>query len=189
MGIGDDLREAFAGVAEAVGGVRKVMHAAGAVADRVDGAVDHMTHEATVARILGAALDAGGREVTTAAVRSSRPGAQARRKCLGIACNRHGSQPWSVWRKTLVCGSEGCGRIYQAANANGRHFAPAVCACGTRLLPPTVPDGKLSSGEPLCSSCFDEIVSGAGRAVRGGSGRTAASDTGGTGPDQRGRER
>jgi len=173
MGLGDDLREIFVGVAEAIRGGRRAVHGARAAAGRLDGVVDPMTNGATVAGVaragLGAAFNAVEQEARAAT--ASSPQAQPEgqlRKCLGIACDRHGNQPWAVWRKTLVCGAEGCGRIYQTANASGRHFAPAVCACGAQLLPRAVSGGKLASGEPLCSPCFDEIASASGRAIRRG---------------------
>ena len=166
-GILDDF---FEGVAEVFRGGRKATRAAGAAADRVDVVLDHVLDEKTVTRVVqagvGAAVEAAGEEIKAAA--SKPPGSSPRRarECLGIACSKHGNQPWSEWRKTLVCGAEGCGRIYQTQNAHGARFAPAICACGARLLPPAAPDGKPSSAEPICSTCFDEIGAGSGRATR-----------------------
>ena len=183
MGLVDDLRAGLAGVAQLVDGGRKVANAAGAVGDRVDVVLEHVTNDATVARVaqaaLGAGIEAAGHEIRTAASKPSqtlprpadwireRQPRKRQRECLGIACALHGNQAWAAWRKTIVCGgAEGCGRVYQTANANGLRFARAMCACGVRLLPPAVPDGKPSSAEPICSTCFDEIAAGSGRATR-----------------------
>ena len=183
MGLVDDLRAGLAGVGQLVDGGRKVASAAGAVADRVDVVLEHVTNDETVARVaqaaLGAGIEAAGHEIRTAAskppqtqprpadrIRQREPRKRAR-ECLGIACSLHGNQEWAAWRKTIVCGGvEGCGRVYQTANANGPRFARALCACGVRLLPPAVPDGEPSTAEPICSTCFDEIAAGSGRAAR-----------------------
>jgi hypothetical protein len=182
MGLVDDLRAGLEGVGQLVEGGRKVANAAGAVADRVDVVLEHVTNDETVARVaqaaLGAGIEAAGHEIRT--VVSKRPVVRIRereprkraRECLGIACSLHGNQAWAAWRKTIVCGGpKGCGRVYQTANAHGPHFARAACACGLRLLPLAVPDGNPSSAEPICSICFDETVAGSGRATRTPGGR------------------
>ena len=65
-----------------------------------------------------------------------------------------------------IADAAGCIARIRWYNANGARFARAICACGVRLLPPAAPDGKPSSAEPICSTCFDEIAAGSGRATR-----------------------
>ena len=139
MGLVDDLRAALAGVGQLVDGGRKVAKAAGAVADRVDVVLEHVTNDETVARVaqaaLGAGIEAAGHEIRTAVAK--RPAARIRereprkraRECLGIACSLHGNQEWGAWRKTIVCGgAEGRGRVYQTADAHSPRFARALSA-------------------------------------------------------------
>jgi hypothetical protein len=169
MGLFDDLREAAAGFVQAVEGGRKVVTAADAAAVKAGRVAGHLTDEKTVAKVVGAgvgaALSVAADEARRAADGASGPRAPApaqagRRpgKSLGICCAGHGEQRWSTWRHTIVCAAPRCGRIFQTINPAGRHFAPPVCACGARLLPPAVPDGEPSSAVPLCSPCFDEAV-------------------------------
>jgi hypothetical protein len=167
------LREGLEGLGEMLRGSAKVRRAAGRVLDRVDRVVDRLTSDGAVRRVagaaLGGALEATGREIREAArgpapQRVPRPGAAG--KSLGIACSRHGNQPWSTWRHTLVCTAAGCGRVYQTCNPHGAHFAPAGCPCGAQLLPDTSRPDAPSTAQPFCSPCFDEVVAMGGRAVR-----------------------
>jgi hypothetical protein len=172
----DDLREGIEGLRDILGGTAKVRRAGESLLNKADRVLDHLTRDDTVRRVAGAALasaiEATGAEIREAAGASGTP-AQARArsggrgKSLGIACSRHGRQPWSTWRQTIVCTADGCGRVYQTINPYGAHFAPGLCACGARLLPPA-PDqpAEPSSAQPFCSPCFDEVVAAGGRATR-----------------------
>jgi hypothetical protein len=170
----NDLREGIEGLRDILDGTAKVRRAGESLLNKADRVLDHLTREDTVRRVAGAAIRsviaAMGREIRDAAARSPAqcPARSAGRgKSLGIACARHGRQPWSTWRQTIVCTADGCGRVYQTINPHGAHFTPGLCACGARLLPPAPGQpAEPSSAAPFCSPCFDEVVALGGRAIR-----------------------
>ena len=49
-----------------------------------------------------------------------------------LRCEKHGSR---TWRGHIMC--DACGRTYQATDERQPGYAPEVCRCGQRLLPPT----------------------------------------------------
>ena len=164
MGAVEDLIEGLAGVARASA---QVLRAGDELAGKAEKAIDWLAEPETMLRVaeagVTAAVGAAAAEVKNATGAAGGGHAQhaGGAPTLGIACVAHGRQPWSAWRKTIVCTAPGCGRVYQTQNPHGAHFAPAACVCGAALQP--VPKG---SAEPLCSPCFDAAIeAGVGRMV------------------------
>lgn len=48
-----------------------------------------------------------------------------------LCCEKHGSR---TWRGHIMC--DACGRTYQTTDERQPGYAPEVCRCGQRLLPP-----------------------------------------------------
>jgi hypothetical protein len=172
VGAVEDLIEGLANVAHAG---EQVLRAGDELACKAENAFDRLADPETMLRVaeagVTAAVGAAAAEVKIATGHAGRGHAEhaGGAPTPGIACDAHGRQPWSVWRKTIVCTAAGCGRVYQTQNPHGAHFAPPACVCGAALRP--VPKG---SAEPLCSPCFDAAIeAGVGRMVprHGGSQR------------------
>jgi hypothetical protein len=162
-GFGDDLKKIKVGLLHVFEGATQIEQAATTVLQKVDAVADHLAQPATLERVaaasLGAAIEAAGREVNTAAARPARPETQAAAAKNVLRCRRHGEHPW---QRTIVCTT--CGRVFQVLHASAPHFAPEVCPCGVQLLPGQ--HVARYSAAPFCTPCFTGIAANGGRAVR-----------------------
>jgi hypothetical protein len=136
---------------------------------RADDAIEHLTRPDTVARIVGAGLEAavvrarvevaGSTEGAARApviVRSAQGGRPNEAPATGpkphvFQCHRHGLV---LWQGTIACAR--CDRVYQVANPAGERYAPAVCVCTVRLLPVLGKPEARFSGARICPTCFRE---------------------------------
>ncbi len=73
-----------------------------------------------------------------------------------FSCHLHGE---TVWRQTICC--EECGAPWQIEDETAPRFAPDICSCGTKLLPPSFEEAgedDTYSASACCSRCFEDKI-------------------------------
>lgn len=68
-----------------------------------------------------------------------------------LLCDVDGRVEWAMH---VIC--TGCRRVYQCSNVLAPLYAPALCACGLRLMP--TGRGGPSTAAPLCPLCYARRV-------------------------------
>lgn len=69
---------------------------------------------------------------------------------MRIKCSDH---QWVEWEGHVVCSA--CRRVYQTKDSGLPHFAPMMCACGTKLMPDRNNGKRKFSARSCCPQCFE----------------------------------